>query len=182
MQNSSALPDRRQKSISQRSLYFIIAIAFLLRVGYIALRLWRMHSWSIDPGDLASEMTHARQARAGRSLLPRSSHSRTASHFRALRHRLDRQLSPARRPAITPKLPYWLRQLSEIAAALLALTGTVILLKRRNPNVWPIAAFPVVYYLTVAAEIYRHPIDPTVIVLALVPFRLLPSASNPVAE
>jgi hypothetical protein len=73
------------------------------------------------------------------------------------------------------KVSHWARCLSELLVAALALLGLALLYLRQNKYFWLLAPFPVVfpliYYITVAAEIYRHPIDPALIVLAIVPLR-----------
>lgn len=59
-----------------------------------------------------------------------------------------------------------------LLASLGALTGIVLLFRRRNPYAFPLAAFPVVfpcaYYLTLAMPRYRLPIDPMVMLLTAV--------------
>ncbi|MDE3197948.1 MAG: glycosyltransferase family 39 protein [Acidobacteriota bacterium] len=59
--------------------------------------------------------------------------------------------------------------LFNLAAALAAATGIVVLFLRRNPCAIPFAAgpviFPFAYYLTLALPRYRHPIDPTLMIL-----------------
>jgi hypothetical protein len=58
------------------------------------------------------------------------------------------------------------------AAAIGGLLGIVVLILRRNPYVFPAAAYPVVfpwlYYVTHPNLRYRHPIDPVVLLLVAV--------------
>ncbi len=57
-------------------------------------------------------------------------------------------------------------------AATGALLGIAVLLRRRSPYVFPIAAYPLifpwVYYVTHPNLRYRHPIDPVVLLLVAV--------------
>ena len=59
--------------------------------------------------------------------------------------------------------------LFNLFASASTLVGIVLLFARRNPHAFPIAAgpviFPFAYYLTLALPRYRHPIDPTLILL-----------------
>lgn len=61
------------------------------------------------------------------------------------------------------------------AAAAGALAGIFVLILRRSPWVFPAAAYPVifplVYYITHPNLRYRHPIDPIVLLLAMVAAR-----------
>ena len=65
----------------------------------------------------------------------------------------------------------WFRYvlLFNIAAATAALAGSILLFKRRSAFAIPIAAgpaiFPFAYYMTLALPRYRHPIDPTLMIL-----------------
>jgi 4-amino-4-deoxy-L-arabinose transferase-like glycosyltransferase len=76
--------------------------------------------------------------------------------------------------------------LFNLAAAMGALLGIVILFRRRSVYAFPTAVFPVVfpwaYYLTLVLPRYRLPIDPIVLLLAAIAFgslaRLLSSAST----
>jgi hypothetical protein len=56
-----------------------------------------------------------------------------------------------------------------LCVALGALAGIVLLFRKGNVHGFPMAAGPVVfpfaYYMTLALPRYRHPIDPTLIVL-----------------
>jgi 4-amino-4-deoxy-L-arabinose transferase-like glycosyltransferase len=65
--------------------------------------------------------------------------------------------------------------LCNTAAAAGALLGIVLLILRRTPWVFPAAAslvvFPLVYYITHPNLRYRHPIDPIVLLLAVVAAR-----------
>jgi hypothetical protein len=62
--------------------------------------------------------------------------------------------------------------LSNFLAAIGAFCGIIVLLLRRSPYAFPLAAFPivfpVVYYLTHASLRYRHPIDPIIMLLTAV--------------
>ena len=62
--------------------------------------------------------------------------------------------------------------IANVAAALGALSGIIILFVRRNPFAFPAAALPVIYpfafYLSQALLRYRHPIDPVVLLLCAV--------------
>lgn len=53
---------------------------------------------------------------------------------------------------------------------ILALVGLWLAATTRHREIWlfviPLAAYPCIYYLTVAHERYRHPIDPIVVILA----------------
>jgi hypothetical protein len=57
-------------------------------------------------------------------------------------------------------------------AAIGALAGILVLFRGRNPFAFPVSVFPVifplVYYITHASLRYRHPIDPVVLLLAMV--------------
>ena len=59
--------------------------------------------------------------------------------------------------------------LFNLAAAVGTLAGIVILIEQRSPYWLPVAAgpivFPFAYYLTLALPRYRHPIDPTLMLL-----------------
>ena len=63
---------------------------------------------------------------------------------------------------------WWFRYvlLFNLSGAIASLAGAVILLVRRHPFAWPLAAYPLVfpwaYYLTLSFPRYRHPIDPVV--------------------
>jgi hypothetical protein len=65
----------------------------------------------------------------------------------------------------------WFRYvlLFNLCTALSALIGIVLLFRNRNPYAIPLAAgpliFPFAYYMTLALPRYRHPIDPTLILL-----------------
>jgi hypothetical protein len=62
--------------------------------------------------------------------------------------------------------------LSNFLVSLGALCGIVVLLLRRSPYAFPLAAFPivfpVVYYLTHASLRYRYPMDPVILLLTAV--------------
>jgi hypothetical protein len=68
----------------------------------------------------------------------------------------------------------WLRSilLCNDAAPFGALLGIVVLLARKNPYSFPVAAspivFPLIYYITHTSLRYRHPIDPMVLLLAAI--------------
>jgi len=68
----------------------------------------------------------------------------------------------------------WFRYvlLFNLCAAIGALLGIVFLFRHRNIYAFPLAAGPVVfpfaYYLTLALPRYRHPIDPTLMLLLAV--------------
>ena len=65
----------------------------------------------------------------------------------------------------------WFRYvlLFNLCAALGALAGIVLLFRSRNVFAFPVAAgpiiFPFAYYLTLSLPRYRHPIDPTLLIL-----------------
>jgi 4-amino-4-deoxy-L-arabinose transferase-like glycosyltransferase len=65
----------------------------------------------------------------------------------------------------------WFRYvvLFNLAAAIGAVAGIVILYRRRDALIWPLAMFPLIfplpYYLTVALPRYRLPIDPVLLLL-----------------
>jgi Dolichyl-phosphate-mannose-protein mannosyltransferase len=69
---------------------------------------------------------------------------------------------------------WWFRfvLLFNVLAAIGALLGIVVLIRRRNVYTFPVAVFPVifpcVYYLTLALPRYRLPIDPVVMLLAAI--------------
>ncbi|HEY7387703.1 MAG TPA: glycosyltransferase family 39 protein [Bryobacteraceae bacterium] len=71
----------------------------------------------------------------------------------------------------------WFRYvlLFNLAAAIGAAAGIVLLFRARNPYAFPLAVFPLVfpwaYYLTLALPRYRHPIDPALILLLAVSLR-----------
>ncbi len=58
----------------------------------------------------------------------------------------------------------------ELAATCAALTGIVLLLRRRHPMAFPLIAtvvvFPLPYYITIAPARYRHPLEPALLLLA----------------
>jgi 4-amino-4-deoxy-L-arabinose transferase-like glycosyltransferase len=72
--------------------------------------------------------------------------------------------------------------LFNLAAALGALYGTVVLVRRRSPNWFPAAVFPVIfpwaYYLSLVLPRYRLPIDPVVLLLTAVALEGLFLARN----
>jgi hypothetical protein len=59
-----------------------------------------------------------------------------------------------------------------LALALSALAGVILLFRRRSTLLIPLSAgpliFPLAYYLTLALPRYRHPIDPALCLLATV--------------
>ncbi|HYL46063.1 MAG TPA: glycosyltransferase family 39 protein, partial [Candidatus Limnocylindrales bacterium] len=69
----------------------------------------------------------------------------------------------------TPSLWFRYVLLFNVLAALGALAGIIILIRRRSPYCFPLAVFPVVYpcayYVTLAYPRYRLPIDPVVLLL-----------------
>ena len=73
----------------------------------------------------------------------------------------------------------WFRSvlLFNILAAIGALLGIVVLIRRRNTYAFPVAVFPLVfpwaYYATLALPRYRLPIDPIVLLLAAVALQRL---------
>jgi hypothetical protein len=68
----------------------------------------------------------------------------------------------------------WFRYvlLFNIAAGLCALAGIVVLIRNRSIYAFPLAAgpiiFPFAYYFTLALPRYRHPIDPTLMLLTAI--------------
>jgi hypothetical protein len=62
--------------------------------------------------------------------------------------------------------------LFNLAAALGALYGIVVLIRRRSPTWFPAAVFPLIfpwaYYLSLVLPRYRLPIDPVVLLLTSV--------------
>jgi hypothetical protein len=72
----------------------------------------------------------------------------------------------------TPSLWFRYVLLFNLLTAFGALWGMVVLMRRRNPYAFPLAAGPVVfpfaYYLTLALPRYRHPIDPVLILLTMI--------------
>ena len=72
--------------------------------------------------------------------------------------------------------------LFNLAAALGALYGTVVLVRHRSPNWFPAAVFPVIfpwaYYLSLVLPRYRLPIDPVVLLLTAVALEGLFLARN----
>jgi hypothetical protein len=68
-----------------------------------------------------------------------------------------------------------------ICVALGTLAGVVILFRRGDAYAFPLAAGPVVfpfaYYLTLALPRYRHPIDPTLLLLTAVSILSITKAS-----
>lgn len=62
--------------------------------------------------------------------------------------------------------------LTNLAAAIACLIGTILLIARRHALAFPIVVVPVVFplisYITLASPRYRHPIDPIVLLLAAV--------------
>jgi hypothetical protein len=62
--------------------------------------------------------------------------------------------------------------LFNLAVAAGTLAGMVLLTERRSPFAFPLAVgpvvFPIAYYMTLALPRYRHPIDPTLILLTVV--------------
>lgn len=64
--------------------------------------------------------------------------------------------------------------LSNLLAALGALTALIALVRARNPYLIPLAAFPVVfplvYYFALAPPRYRHPADPVLLLLTALAF------------
>ena len=59
--------------------------------------------------------------------------------------------------------------LCEFAATLGAFAGVVLLIRRRRPEAFPLAAamliFPLPYYVTIAPARYRHPLEPALVLL-----------------
>lgn len=72
----------------------------------------------------------------------------------------------------TPSLWFRYVLLFNVLAALGALAGIIILIRRRGPYWFPLAVFPIVfpcaYYVTLAYPRYRLPIDPVVLLLGAV--------------
>ena len=68
----------------------------------------------------------------------------------------------------------WFRSvlIFNLSLALGAIAGILVLYKRRSPDLFPIAVFPIVfpcaYYLTLSYPRYRLPIDPALMLLAVV--------------
>jgi len=72
----------------------------------------------------------------------------------------------------TPSLWFRYVLLFNVLAALGALAGIIVLIRRRSPYRFPLAVFPVVfpcaYYVTLAYPRYRLPIDPVLLLLCTV--------------
>jgi hypothetical protein len=79
----------------------------------------------------------------------------------------------------------WFRYvlLFNLCVAAGALAGIVVLFRRRSIYAFPLAVGPVVfpfaYYLTLALPRYRHPIDPTLMLLMAVAITAVSSRSAP---
>jgi hypothetical protein len=77
----------------------------------------------------------------------------------------------------TPSLWFRYVLLFNVLAALGALAGIIILIRRRSPYWFPLAVFPVIfpcaYYVTLAYPRYRLPIDPVVLLLCAVSVQAL---------
>jgi 4-amino-4-deoxy-L-arabinose transferase-like glycosyltransferase len=70
------------------------------------------------------------------------------------------------------KFSFRFRLFGDAVFSLLGLGGLFVLHKRRDHNFWPLliftAVFPMVYYITVSGDLYRHPIDPGLAILAAI--------------
>ena len=149
------------------------------------LELWRYNSDRQLPHPSLDESERARYARMGEIAYMREKR-REAVQFILGHPWLEARLAAARFVTMwtgsehpiaellaTSKITVWTRRLSEALISGLASVGLWLLYRRQNEYFWPIATFPIIfpliYYITVAAEIYRHPVDPALIVLAIVP-------------